>query len=113
MVFTMKISYRGYRLLIYIVKRNTKTDGLGPFNTCIYLAKVVSKVLIEGVRIKRSLYFALMFNKYLIFCRYLTKDQLKGKSSVEAYISAFKRGCKCVECMYPYLFSFQNVSYFF
>lgn len=28
---------------------------------------------------------------------YLTKDQLRGKSSVGAYISAFKRGCKCVE----------------
>lgn len=28
---------------------------------------------------------------------YLTKDQLKGKSSVDAYVSAFKRGCKCVE----------------
>ena len=25
------------------------------------------------------------------------KDQLKGASSVEAYINAFKRGCKCVE----------------
>lgn len=28
---------------------------------------------------------------------YLTANQLKGKSSVDAYISAFKRGCKCVE----------------
>ncbi|ELU11921.1 hypothetical protein CAPTEDRAFT_81180, partial [Capitella teleta] len=24
-------------------------------------------------------------------------DQLKGKSSVDAYINAFKKGCKCVE----------------
>ena len=30
--FTMKISSRGHRLLNYIVKRNSKTDGLGPFN---------------------------------------------------------------------------------
>ena len=29
--FTMKISSRGYRYLIYIVKRNTKTDGIGPY----------------------------------------------------------------------------------
>lgn len=29
--------------------------------------------------------------------RYLTKDQLKSKSSIEAYIKAFQRGCKCVE----------------
>ena len=27
----MKISSRGHRLLIYIVKRNTKTDGIGLF----------------------------------------------------------------------------------
>ena len=33
----------------------------------------------------------------LYFSRYLMKDQLKGASSVEAYINAFKRGCKCVE----------------
>ena len=29
--FTMTISSRGHRRLIYIVKRNTKTDGMGPF----------------------------------------------------------------------------------
>ena len=28
--FTMKISSRGHRLLIYIVKRNTRTVGMGP-----------------------------------------------------------------------------------
>ena len=27
----MNISFRGHRLWIYIVKRNTKTDGMGPF----------------------------------------------------------------------------------
>ena len=32
--FTMKISSRGHRLLNYIVNRNTKTDGLGPFKAC-------------------------------------------------------------------------------
>ena len=30
--FTEKISSRRHRHLIYIVKRNTKTDGMGPFN---------------------------------------------------------------------------------
>lgn len=29
--------------------------------------------------------------------RYLTKDQWKSKSSVDMYVQAFKRGCKCVE----------------
>ena len=29
---------------------------------------------------------------------YLLEDQLKGPSSCEAYISALKRGCRCVEC---------------
>ena len=29
--FTVKISSRGHRHLIYIVNRNTKTDGMGPF----------------------------------------------------------------------------------
>ena len=30
-VITMKIGSRGHRLSIYIVKRNTKTDGMGPY----------------------------------------------------------------------------------
>ena len=30
--FTMKISSRGQRHFIYNVKRNTKRDGMGPFN---------------------------------------------------------------------------------
>ena len=29
--FTMKISFMGHRHLINIVKRNPKTDGMGPF----------------------------------------------------------------------------------
>ena len=29
--FTMKMSYRYHRLLIYDVKRTTKIDGMGPF----------------------------------------------------------------------------------
>ena len=28
----MEIRFGEHRLLIYIVKRNTKTDGMGPFN---------------------------------------------------------------------------------
>ena len=31
----MKMSSRGHRLLIYILKRDTKTDGMGPFNQVI------------------------------------------------------------------------------
>ena len=34
------------------------------------------------------------------YFRYLTKDQVKGKSSVDAYINALQRGCKCLERMY-------------
>ena len=30
--------------------------------------------------------------------RYLLEDQLQGPSSVQAYITALKRGCRCVEC---------------
>ena len=35
--FTVKISPRGHKLLIYIVKRNTKTDGMGPFKILLVL----------------------------------------------------------------------------
>ena len=38
----MKISSRGNRLLIYIVKRNTKTDGMGPFKSKKSIAFVTS-----------------------------------------------------------------------
>ena len=34
----------------------------------------------------------------LFACRYLLEDQLKGPSSVEGYISALRKGCRCVEC---------------
>ena len=40
------------------------------------------------------------------FYRYLMKDQLKGKSSVEAYINVLKRGCKCVERKWIYIIGF-------
>ena len=33
--FTMKISSRRHRFLVYIVKRSAKTDGMGPFNESI------------------------------------------------------------------------------
>ena len=41
------------------------------------------------------------------------KDQLKGASSVEAYINAFKKGCKCVErklIYYPLKVNYEHVS---
>jgi hypothetical protein len=30
--------------------------------------------------------------------RYLTGNQLSGESSIEGYIDALRRGCRCVEC---------------
>ena len=30
--------------------------------------------------------------------RYLLEDQLSGPSSVDAYIHALNKGCRCVEC---------------
>lgn len=35
-------------------------------------------------------------------CRYLLENQLSGPSSVEAYIDALKKGCKCVECKFEF-----------
>ena len=36
---------------------------------------------------------------YLYILRYLEGDQLRGTASVEAYISALEKGCRCVERM--------------
>ena len=39
--YTMKMSSRYNRLLIYGVKRTTKTDGMGPFNVmCDYVGSI-------------------------------------------------------------------------
>ena len=35
---------------------------------------------------------------FLLIFSYLEGDQLLGKSSVQAYINALRKGCKCVEC---------------
>jgi hypothetical protein len=35
-----------------------------------------------------------------LYSRYLTGNQLSGESSIEGYIDALKRGCRCVECEY-------------
>ena len=35
--YTMKISSRYHRLLIYDVKSTTKIDGMGLFNTCMFV----------------------------------------------------------------------------
>jgi hypothetical protein len=37
--------------------------------------------------------------------RYLTGNQLSGESSVEGYIDALKRGCRCVERAYAHFVS--------
>jgi hypothetical protein len=39
--------------------------------------------------------------------RYLTGNQLSGESSVEGYIDALKRGCRCVERAYAYFVSIE------
>ena len=45
--YTMKMSSRYHRLLIYDVKKFTKIDGMGPFNTAVkyslYGAKIQQK----------------------------------------------------------------------
>ena len=33
--FTMKSNYRGHRLLVNVVKRNTKIDGMGPLKSAV------------------------------------------------------------------------------
>ena len=35
-----------------------------------------------------------------LFFSYLLEDQLKGPSSVDGYIRALQKGCRCVECKY-------------
>ena len=35
---------------------------------------------------------------FFFLFRYLTDDQLRGPSKVEAYITALSNGCRCVEC---------------
>ena len=39
-----------------------------------------------------------MFHLFIV--RYLLEDQLSGPSSVEGYIRALRKGCRCVECKY-------------
>jgi hypothetical protein len=51
----------------------------------------------------------LWYNAELCF-RYLTGNQLRGESSVEGYIDALKRGCRCVECAYAYFVSIRDNS---
>ena len=47
-----------------------------------------------------------------LFCRYLLENQLSGPSSVEAYIDALKKGCKCVECKFELCCKGKNASTF-
>ena len=57
--FTMKISSRGLKLLIYIVKRNTKTDGMGPLKIVTRNTEIndigLFKILIhnQGIAVNR------------------------------------------------------------
>ena len=37
---------------------------------------------------------------FFLYARYLTGNQLTGKSSVDGYISALKQGCRCLECRF-------------
>ena len=62
----MKISSRGHRHLIYIVKRNTKIDGMGPFNRQTDTTE--NNIFFEWCNVNNK-FFWLGFSRKTVLCR--------------------------------------------
>ena len=58
--FTMKINSRGHRQLIYIVKRNTVIDSMGPFNIILVCLLDITRGLLFSVL--NLLLYSLLFS---------------------------------------------------
>ena len=74
--YTMKISSRYHWLLIYDVKRNTKTDGMGPFKLEIY-----------KMQYSITLFYLV---KICVFSSFLTEDGFSSDSNLVNKYTSFR-----------------------